>query len=122
MSKSVAIIEDEPFIVEALTFLLERAGLTVRSFANGAGSIEFIQQVTPDLVILDIMLPNISGMEILENIRNNQGLKRLPVLMLTAKGQKRDRKAAIDAGVDLFMTKPFSNDELVASVLDLLDS
>ncbi|PIB24599.1 two-component system response regulator [Amylibacter kogurei] len=122
MAKSVTIIEDEPFIVEALTFLLEREGLRVSSFNDGEGSVAFIQKTRPDLVILDLMLPNISGMKILEDIRSNETLADLPVLMLTAKGQKKDRAAAETAGASLFMTKPFANSELVASVLNLLKS
>ena len=120
MTKSVVIIEDEPYIVEALSFLLEREGLTVSSYSDGAGSVDFIANHSPDLVILDIMLPNVSGMQILEEIRRSQKLSELPVLMLTAKGQKKDQLAAEDAGVSLFMTKPFANDELVANVWELL--
>jgi len=116
----VVIIEDEPYIVEALSFLLEREGLTVSSYSDGAGSVDFIANHSPDLVILDIMLPNVSGMQILEEIRRSQKLSELPVLMLTAKGQKKDQLAAEDAGVSLFMTKPFANDELVANVWELL--
>jgi len=120
LTKSVVIIEDEPYIVEALSFLLEREGLTVSSYSDGAGSVDFIANHSPDLVILDIMLPNVSGMQILEEIRRSQKLSELPVLMLTAKGQKKDQLAAEDAGVSLFMTKPFANDELVANVWELL--
>lgn len=120
MAQSIIIIEDEPFIVEALTFILERAGLHVRSYNNGAGAIDFISKHHPDLVILDIMLPNVSGMNILEKIRISFSLKQLPVLMLTAKGQEKYRDAAKDAGANIFMTKPFSNKELVANVLKIL--
>ncbi len=67
----------------------------------------------PNLVILDIMLPNVSGMKILEDIRSMNEISNLPVLMLTAKGQKKDRRAAEEAGVSKFMTKPFDNQELI---------
>ena len=120
MQKSIVIIEDEPFIIEALTFLLEREGFSVQSISDGAKALSFIQNNTPDLVILDIMLPNVSGMKILEDIRATPGFAGLPILMLTAKGQKKDRRAAEDAGASLFMTKPFSNTELVASVREML--
>ncbi|MCL4128897.1 UNVERIFIED_CONTAM: hypothetical protein GTU68_032297, partial [Idotea baltica] len=119
---SVTIIEDEPFIIEALTFLLEREGLRVSSYSDGAGSVDFIKQAKPDLVILDLMLPNVSGMKILEDIRGDQTLTDTPVLMLTAKGQKKDRTAAETAGASQFMTKPFANSELVEAVLNLLKS
>lgn len=120
VSKSVLIVEDEPFILEALSFLLEREGFTLSSFSDGEGCIDYIKQVKPDLIILDMMLPNISGMQILENLRNSADFQALPVLMLTAKGQRRDRQAAENAGASLFMTKPFSNDEIIANVHKLL--
>ncbi len=122
MKKSVAIIEDEPFIIEALTFLLENEGLDVRSISDGAKAIDFIVKSKPNLVILDIMLPNVSGMKILEDIRKMNEISHLPVLMLTAKGQKKDRRAAEEAGVSKFMTKPFDNQELIEHVKLMIKS
>ena len=120
MQKRISIIEDEPFIIEALSFLLEREGFVVSSISDGADALNFITTTPPDLLILDIMLPNVSGMKILEDIRKTTGIETLPVLMLTAKGQKKDRLAAEQAGVSLFMTKPFSNTELIANVHEML--
>lgn len=122
MKKSVVIIEDEPFIIEALTFLLENEGLVVRSISDGANAIDFIIKSKPNLVILDIMLPNVSGMKILEDIRLMDEISNLPVLMLTAKGQKKDRRAAEEAGVSKFMTKPFDNQELIENVKAMIRS
>lgn len=122
MKKSVVIIEDEPFIIEALTFLLENEGLVVRSISDGANAIDFIIKSKPNLVILDIMLPNVSGMKILEDIRSMGEISNLPVLMLTAKGQKKDRRAAEEAGVSKFMTKPFDNQELIENVKAMIKS
>lgn len=121
MAKSVLIIEDEPFIIEALSFLLEREGIEFDSYTNGEGCLDYIGVKKPDLVILDMMLPQVNGMEILESLRSSGDFQNLPVLMLTAKGQKKDRQAAEDAGVSLFMTKPFDNDELIANVHRLLN-
>lgn len=120
MTKSILIVEDEPFILEALTFLLEREGIDVNSHTDGAGCVDKILDISPDLVILDVMLPNVSGMKILEDLRLRTETRDLPVLMLTAKGQKKDRLAAEEAGASLFMTKPFSNEEIVQSVWTLL--
>ena len=122
MKKSVVIIEDEPFIIEALTFLLENEGLDVRSISDGANAIDFIIKSKPNLVILDIMLPNVSGMKILEDIRSMDEISNLPVLMLTAKGQKKDQRAAEEAGVSKFMTKPFDNQELIENVKAMIKS
>lgn len=122
MTKSVLIIEDEPFIIEALSFLLEREGFQLSAYSDGEGCVDFIKKIKPDLIILDMMLPNISGMQILENLRNSTEFSNLPVLMLTAKGQTKDRQAAENAGASLFMTKPFSNDEIIANVHKLLQT
>jgi len=121
VSKSVLIVEDEPFIVEALSFLLEREGLKVSVFTDGEGCVEHIRSKRPDLVILDMMLPGKSGMQILEDLRATDDFAELPVLMLTAKGQNKDRIAAEQAGVSLFMTKPFSNKDIIKNVLGLLE-
>jgi DNA-binding response OmpR family regulator len=121
MSKTILIVEDEPFIVDALTFLLEREGHAVLNYRDGAGCFEHIKQSSPDLVILDMMLPNVSGMEILENIRADAQISGLPVLVLTAKGQTKDRLAAEGAGASLFMSKPFANADITSSVRSLLD-
>lgn len=122
VTKSVLIIEDEPFIIEALSFLLEREGFQLSAYSDGEGCVDFIKKIKPDLIILDMMLPNISGMQILENLRNSTEFSNLPVLMLTAKGQTKDRQAAENAGASLFMTKPFSNDEIIANVHKLLQT
>lgn len=116
--KRVLIVEDEPNIIESLSFLLEREGLDVQSQSDGAAAFASINDLSPDLVILDVMLPNRSGFDILRDIRGMDAPP--PVLMLTAKGQARDRQMATEIGVDLFMTKPFSNAEIVANTLELL--
>lgn len=120
MAKQVLVIEDEPHIVEALSFLLKREGWHVSVHHDGGSAIDRISSLKPDLVILDQMLPNKSGMDILHDIRSGSELGDLPVLMLTAKGQTRDRQAAEDAGVSLFMTKPFSNQEVIENVRTLV--
>ena len=112
MKKTITIIEDEPFIIEALSFILEKEGFIVKSISDGAKAIEFVKDTNPDLVILDIML--------LEHIRSTKLIAELPVLMLTAKGQKKDRRAAEDAGVNEFMTKPFDNAELIQQIKHML--
>lgn len=114
----ILIVEDEPNIIESLTFLLERAGHVVTSVRDGALAMEQVVTLAPDLVILDVMLPNRSGFDILRDIG---ALPNSPkVLMLTAKGQARDRHTAEEIGVDKFMTKPFSNTEIVDTVNALL--
>ncbi|MCA0927661.1 response regulator transcription factor [Ruegeria profundi] len=119
MSRKVLLIEDEPNIAEAIRFLLTREGWQVETHAEGADALQVIRVASPDLVILDVMLPGKSGMEILRDLRELEDMQGLPVLMLTARGQTRDREMAENAGVSRFMTKPFSNTEMLTAVRDL---
>lgn len=120
MTKRVLLIEDEANIAEALRFILTRDGWQVRVLETGAGAVATVAEYQPDLVILDLMLPDMSGLDILLALRAGVATKTLPVLMLTAKGQGRDREAAMRAGVSAFMTKPFANADIRAAVRDLL--
>lgn len=119
MSKRVLIVEDEPNIVESLRFLLEREGLDVAVQSDGALAIDSVHATKPDLVILDVMLPNRSGFDILSELHQLPG-PTPKVMILTAKGQSRDRDTAEEIGVSSFMTKPFSNKEIIENVLRLL--
>lgn len=120
MGRSVLLIEDEPNIIEAIRFLLTRDGWEVDTHSDGTDAVEKVRAGRPDLVILDMMLPGRSGMDILRDLRGIDDLKSLPVLMLTARGQARDREMAEKAGVSRFMTKPFSNAEVMTAVRDLV--
>lgn len=120
MQQKVLLIEDEPHIVEALSFLLSREGLDVSAHSNGADAARVARDAAPDLVILDVMLPNKSGFDILRELRASPSTATMPVMMLTAKGQGKDRAEAEEAGANLFMTKPFSNADIVAGVKQLL--
>ena len=120
MGKSVLLIEDEPNIIEAIGFILSRDGWKVRTHSRGQDALDVLRGQRPDLVILDVMLPGRSGYEILEDIRADPALADLPVLMLTARGQRRDREMAERAGVSHFMTKPFSNAEMLEAVRALV--
>lgn len=119
MKRKVLLIEDEPNIIEAIRFLLTRDGWDVETHSDGTNAVEVICAGAPDLVILDVMLPGKSGMDILRDLRDLEDLANLPVLMLTARGQARDRELAEKTGVSRFMTKPFSNTEVLAAVRDL---
>lgn len=119
MTGHVVLIEDEANIAEAIRFLLSREGWNVEVHGDGATALAVIEAAKPDLVILDLMLPGKSGMEIIREIREVEAMTDLPVLMLTARGQHKDREMAERAGVTRFMTKPFSNTEVLAAVRDL---
>lgn len=117
--KRVLVIEDEPNISTALSFILSRNGWQVDVSADGQSAIGTMRDDPPDLLILDLMLPGISGFDVLRSVREAEGTRDLPVLMLTAKGQIADRAEAERLGVNRFMTKPFSNADVIAAVQEL---
>lgn len=119
MAKRVLLIEDEPNIVEAIRFLLSRDGWEVSSHGDGLEAMAVIRATRPDLVILDVMLPGRSGYDILRELRAEAEIASLPVLMLTARGQARDRETAERLGASRYMAKPFSNAEVLAAVREL---
>lgn len=116
MDKHVLLVEDEPNIAEAMRFILARDGWRVSTHANGTDAAQVIRAAAPDVVVLDVMLPGRSGYEILQELRAGETTRSLPVLMLTAKSQARDRELAERYGASRFLTKPFSNTEVLASV------
>lgn len=120
MGKHVLLVEDEPNIIEAVSFLLSRDGWRVDTHVDGATAVARVHELAPDLVVLDHMLPGKSGMDILTELRSDDAFRDLPILMLTARGQMRDRALAEEAGVSRFMTKPFSNTEVLNAVRDLM--
>ena len=119
MAKRILLAEDEPNIVESLIFLLERSGFDVTCEMNGQVALDSALANPPDVMILDVMLPGLDGFEILRRLRADERGKTLPVLMLTAKGQREDRETALDSGANLFITKPFSNSEVIEAVTRL---
>jgi DNA-binding response OmpR family regulator len=116
MPATVLIAEDEPHIVESLVFLLSREGFDVVSKGDGPSALAAVLETPPSVLVLDAMLPGLSGFDVLRRVRAQPELESLPILMLTAKGQKRDREVAEQFGVSLFMTKPFSNAEVVEAI------
>ncbi|MGB3408510.1 MAG: response regulator [Jannaschia sp.] len=116
--RRVLLIEDEPNIATAISFILQRAGWRVSTHSDGATAIEAIHRHAPDVLILDVMLPGQSGFDILGGVRAG-ARPDLPVLMLTAKGQAKDRERAEALGVSRYMTKPFSNRDLLEAVESL---
>lgn len=122
MGKKVLLIEDEPNIIEAISFILKRDGWIVATHADGTTAIAAVERHAPDVVILDVMLPGRSGFDVLQDLRAGEATKVLPVLMLTARGQTKDREMAERLGASRFMTKPFSNKEVLACVQELVQA
>lgn len=119
MHKRVLLIEDEPGIVEAIRFILSRNGWAVTCHGEGSDAVGLIRADPPDVVILDVMLPGRSGFDILRDLRADPATEALPVLMLSARSQAKDRDLALRLGASRFMAKPFSNTEVLDTMRDL---
>lgn len=117
----ILIAEDEPAILESLNFILGRCGWVVDSVRDGEEALEAVRRHKPRLLLLDIMLPKRSGLDVLKTMRSDPRLKQIPVLILTARGQQHDRKLAEDLRADSFVTKPYANEEVIREVRRLLD-
>ena len=116
MATKVLIAEDDPNIVESLSFVLNRDGLEVSAALDGEAALRRLRSDPPDVMILDVMLPKRNGFEVLKLVKSDPALRALPVIVLTAKGQPQDRRMAESLGAESFMTKPFSNTEVVQAV------
>jgi two-component system OmpR family response regulator len=116
----VLIAEDEPSILESLDFILRRAGWIIESVTDGEAVLERVRRAPPRVLVLDVMLPKRSGFDVLKQLRSEAETRDLPVLILTAKGQQQDRRIAEELGADGFVTKPYSNAEVVGAVRQLL--
>ena len=99
--------------------MLERAGFEIEVASDGRTALQSALDNRPDVLVLDLMLPELNGYEVLRELRRDPRCESLPVLMLTAKGQVQDRETALECGADLFITKPFVNAEITAAVQEL---
>ena len=120
MTKRVLIAEDEESIVASLEFLMRRAGFETCVARDGAAALVRVADFSPDLVLLDIMLPGVSGFDVCRRIRADPGLSGTRVLMLTARGSNSDEARGMTSGADAYLTKPFATQELVSRVRQLL--
>ena len=120
MSAHIFVVEDEKPILTLLTYNLQKEGYKVSSSSNGEEALSSIKEKKPDLVLLDWMLPDLSGIDICKNIRKDNSFKDLPIIMLTAKGEQEDKIKGLDSGIDDYLTKPFSFNELMARIKAVL--
>jgi len=118
--KRVLIIEDDRDIVELVRYNLANEGFQVNAAFDGPTGLTSLKKTPPDLLLLDLMLPKMSGLDICREVRKDDSLNRLPVLMLTARGDEADRVVGLEMGADDYVTKPFSSRELVARMRAVL--
>ena len=119
--KSVLIVEDEDNIALALEVLIKRQGYDLRRVADGNAALEAIEESPPDLVVLDVMLPEKSGYEVCQIVRANEALNGMKILMMTARGGEVEKRKGMAIGADAFMTKPFAITELTEMIKSLLE-
>ena len=110
----VLILEDDPHLAEMLTWHFEREGFEVRTTSDGDDALRLARANPPDLMLIDWMLPGLSGIEVCERLRDNPATRGVPVIMLTAKSEERDRVRGLETGADDYVAKPFSPRELIA--------
>jgi two-component system phosphate regulon response regulator PhoB len=120
MKPRILIVEDEPALVEMLRYNLEKEGFDVATAQDGEAGLTAVEESKPDLILLDWMLPHVSGLEICRQLRRKQSTRTLPIIMLTARGEESDRVRALDVGADDYVTKPFSPGELTARIRAVL--
>jgi DNA-binding response OmpR family regulator len=122
MAKRVLVVDDEPNIVMSLRFLMEREGLEVEVAPTGEAALQALERAPADLVLLDVMMPEIDGFEVCQRIRAHPAWAQTPIIMLTAKGRDVERDKGRALGADDYITKPFSTRELVARIKQTLGS
>jgi DNA-binding response OmpR family regulator len=116
----VMVIDDEPFILMMIEDKLQKAGIDVVTSRQSKGVMEIIRRENPDLIILDWMMPEVSGIEICKDLKSDKTLSEIPIFMLTAKGQEDDEKIGLMSGADRYITKPFSPKLLLEMVQEAL--
>ena len=121
MSKKILIADDEPNIVAALEFLLQRSGYEVHVARNGDEALKLVEATHPDLVLLDVMMPQKSGYEVCMRIRERADWRHIKIIMLSAKGRDAEVSKGLSMGADVYVTKPFSTRELMDKIMGLLD-
>ena len=120
MNELIAIIEDEPDIVELISLHLKKTGFRVEGFGGGEVFLKFLNKQIPDLIILDLMLPDADGLELCKSLKKKDELAAIPIIMVTAKGEEMDKVLGLELGADDYVTKPFSPKELMARVKAVL--
>jgi DNA-binding response OmpR family regulator len=117
---SVLVVDDDPDVCDLVTYKLEQSGFDVRRASDGDAALREVAKKVPDLVLLDVMMPGVSGLEVLERWRSDETTAAMPVIMLTAKAQENDVERGFELGADDYVIKPFSPRELVRRVTAVL--
>ena len=120
MGKKILIADDEPNIVVSLEFLMKQSGYDVRVATNGEDALRAVEEFVPDLILLDVMMPRLSGYDVCQKVRENPAWAGVKIIMLSAKGRDVEVNKGMAVGADAYVTKPFSTKDLIATVCELL--
>ncbi len=120
MVKKILVCDDEPYIVESVSYVVRKAGFEVVVAEDGEEALEMGRKEKPDLIFLDIMMPKVTGYEVCRQLKEDPSTSGAYIIMLTARGQEEDERKALDMGADEFMTKPFSPRKMRAKLLKIL--
>jgi DNA-binding response OmpR family regulator len=120
MAKKILIADDEPNIVASLEFLMRQKGYEVRTAGNGVEALAAVTEFQPDLVLLDVMMPHMSGYDVCQKIRADPQGQRIRIVMVSAKGRETEVSKGLAVGADAYVTKPFSTRDLIAQVAGML--
>ena len=121
MAKTVLIVDDESYIVKSLSFVMNNAGFETGSASDGEEALQKVDEMVPDLVILDVMMPKLDGFEVCKAIRANPAWSSIKIIMLTAKGRDSEREKGLALGADDYLTKPFSTRDILKRVQEMMN-
>ncbi len=116
----ILVVDDDPYILMSLEFLMRKSGFDVLVARNGKETLEILNRNVPDVVLLDIMMPDVDGYDICKHIKSTKKLKECKVVFLSAKSKESDIQKGYDIGAELYITKPFSNKDLVKKIQELI--
>lgn len=119
--KKILIVDDEPHILVALEFLISQQGYQVKKARNGRNALEILATFTPNLAVLDVMMPEMDGFELAKAIRSQEALSDTTIIFLTAKGTQEDRFKGYATGAEVYITKPFDNEDLINTINELIE-
>ncbi len=119
--KTILVVDDEPFILKSLTFILRKGDFEVIEARDGEEAVAMIEQHRPSLVFLDVMMPKMNGYDVIQKVRSNKDLEGVFIVLLTAKGQETDRAQGMNVGANDYLTKPFSPSRILQVAREIMD-
>jgi len=117
----ILVADDDALVLRSITFILQRAGFRVETVRNGGDALEKIKSDRPSLALLDVMMPELDGLEVCRRVKSDPALREVPIFLVTARAMNAERERGLEAGADDYITKPFQNKQLIANILSVLE-